>query len=138
MGSEEVRDMTARLSDPIKQLLDGKAFVTVGTVNPDGSPHLSVMWVDRDGNDILLSTLVGRQKERNLRRNPRVSVLTINSDNPYSYAEIRGSVTLTTEGGRELIDKLAQKYTGRPYGMDTADDVRVVVRVTPERVVERV
>ncbi|QHC26014.1 PPOX class F420-dependent oxidoreductase [Streptomyces sp. GS7] len=131
--------MTATLSDALKNLLDSPVFVTVGTVQPDGSPQLSPVWVKRDGDDLLFSTTVGRRKERNLRRDPRVSVVLQPFDAPYTYAEIRGEATLTTEGGQELIDELSRKYTGKSYtefnpaGAD--DDERVVVRITPRKVI---
>ncbi|MEE6268724.1 MULTISPECIES: PPOX class F420-dependent oxidoreductase [Streptomyces] len=131
--------MTATLSDQLKELLDSPVFVTVGTVQPDGSPQLSPVWVKRDGNDLLISTTVGRRKELNLRRDPRVSVVLQPFDAPYTYAEIRGEASLTTEGGQELIDELSLKYTGKPYAEfnPTAvdDNQRVVVRITPRKVV---
>ncbi|WP_395369946.1 PPOX class F420-dependent oxidoreductase [Streptomyces tubercidicus] len=131
--------MTATLSDDLKQLLDSPVFVTVATVQPDGSPQVSPVWVKRDGDDLLFSTTVGRRKERNLRRDARVSVVIQPFDAPYTYAEVRGSASLSTEGGQELIDELSQKYTGKPYaefnpaGADDAE--RVVVRITPRKVV---
>ncbi|MFI9078650.1 PPOX class F420-dependent oxidoreductase [Streptomyces sioyaensis] len=131
--------MTATLSDELKKLLDSPVFVTVATIQPDGSPQLSPVWVKRDGDDLLFSTTVGRRKEANIRRDPRVSVLVQPFDAPYTYAEVRGSASLTTEGGQQLIDELSQKYTGKPYAdfnPAAADDApRVVVRITPRKVV---
>ncbi|MER7988263.1 PPOX class F420-dependent oxidoreductase [Streptomyces noursei] len=131
--------MTAMLSDQLRKLLDSPVFVMVGTVQPDGSPQISPVWVKRDGNDLLVSTTVGRRKERNLRRDPRVSVVLQPFDAPYTYAEIRGEASLTTEGGQELIDELSLKYTGKPYAefnpASVDDDQRVVVRITPRKVV---
>ncbi|WP_438486517.1 PPOX class F420-dependent oxidoreductase [Streptomyces sp. S186] len=134
--------MTATLSDKLKELLDSPVFVTVGTIQPDGSPQLSPVWVKRDGDDLLFSTTVGRRKEQNIRRDPRVSVVLQPFDAPYSYAEIRGEATLSTEGGQELIDELSLKYTGKRYAefnpASADDDQRVVVRITPRKVVGRV
>ncbi|BCK69312.1 PPOX class F420-dependent oxidoreductase [Streptomyces platensis] len=131
--------MTATLSDDLKKLLDTPVFVTVATVQPDGSPQVSPVWVKRDGDDLLISTTVGRRKERNLRRDARVSVVVQPFDAPYTYAEVRGSASLSTEGGQELIDQLSRKYTGKPYAEfnpASADDAeRVVVRITPRKVV---
>ncbi|EMF00219.1 PPOX class F420-dependent oxidoreductase [Streptomyces mobaraensis NBRC 13819 = DSM 40847] len=128
------------LSDDLKQYLDDNpAFVTVATVQPDGSPQLSVTWVKRDGDDLLISTTVGRRKEKNLRRDPRVTVLVNPPNAPYTYAEVRGTAELTTEGGQQLIDELSRKYTGKAYAdfnPDAKNDAqRVVVRVTPRKVV---
>ncbi|GGP61740.1 PPOX class F420-dependent oxidoreductase [Streptomyces abikoensis] len=132
--------MSAVLSEDLKKYIDDNpAFVTVATVQPDGSPQLSVTWVKRDGDDLLFSTTVGRRKERNLRRDPRVTVLVNPPNAPYTYAEVRGTADITTEGGDELIDELSRKYTGKDYAdfnPAAKDDAqRVVVRITPRKVV---
>ncbi|WP_031069377.1 PPOX class F420-dependent oxidoreductase [Streptomyces sp. NRRL WC-3742] len=125
-----------QLSDRAKALIDGKCFAVVSTIQPDGSPQSSVVWVRRDGEDILFSTVEGRRKHLNLARDPRVSLLVNPPESPYEYLEVRGSVTMTTEGGRELIDELAAKYRGvDSYTWDTPEAVRVVVRLTPRKVV---
>ncbi|MFJ4972423.1 PPOX class F420-dependent oxidoreductase [Streptomyces sp. NPDC088755] len=133
--------MTAALSTELKDLLDSPVFVNIATIQPDGSPQVSPVWVKRDGDDLLVSTTVGRRKEANLRRDPRVTVVVQPADNPYTYAEIRGRAELTTEGGQELIDELSLKYSGKPYAEfnpNSAQDApRVVVRITPRKVVGR-
>ncbi len=132
-----IASMTVDLPDSAKKLLDAAAFVIVATLMPDGSPQTSVLWATYDGDDVLFATVVGRAKERNLRRDPRISVLIYDAANAYSYVEVRGRATLSTDGGPELIERLSQTYTGKPYTNDEGtDNVRVVVRVTPERVVE--
>lgn len=134
--------MSAELSDELKALLDAPVFVNIATIQPDGSPQVSPVWVKRDGDDVLISTTIGRRKEANLRRDPRVTVLVQPFDAPYSYAEIRGTAELTTEGGQELIDELALKYTGKNYAdfnpSAGEDAPRVVVRITPRKVVGRI
>ncbi|MFF7331063.1 PPOX class F420-dependent oxidoreductase [Streptomyces sp. NPDC090306] len=134
--------MSAVLSDRLKTLLDGPAFIVVGTIQPDGSPQMSPVWVKRDGEDVLFSTTVDRRKEKNLARDPRVSVVVQDPDNPYLYAEMRGTAEMTTEGGQELIDELAVKYTGKKYAefnpSSSEDGERVVVRVVVRKVVGRV
>ncbi|MET8681934.1 PPOX class F420-dependent oxidoreductase [Streptomyces sp. NPDC004647] len=131
--------MAAALSDDLKKLLESPVFVTLATIQPDGTPQLSVVWAMHDGDDVLISTTIGRRKERNIRREPRVTVLANPADAPYTYAEIRGSGTLTTEGGQELINELSLKYTGKPYAefnpASAEDAERVVVRITPRKVV---
>ncbi|MEV6244114.1 PPOX class F420-dependent oxidoreductase [Lentzea sp. NPDC051838] len=120
----------ATLSEPQRSLLDSANYGTVATLTKDGSPQTSVVWVKRDGDDVLFSTTIGRAKERHLKRDPRVSITVIDKNNPYSYTEFRGEASLTSEGGRELIDELANKYTGDDYKGDVGtDNVRVVVRV---------
>ncbi|GAA1413701.1 PPOX class F420-dependent oxidoreductase [Kitasatospora putterlickiae] len=128
--------MGVELSDRAKKLFDDKTFAVVSTIQPDGSPQSSVVWVKRDGDDILFSTVQGRRKHLNLARDPRVSIVVNPADNPYEYLEARGEVVMTTEGGRELIDELSLKYRGEEtYGFDGPDDVRVVVRLSPRKVV---
>jgi PPOX class probable F420-dependent enzyme len=131
--------MSAALSDRLKSLLDGKVFIIVGTLQPDGSPQMSPVWVKRDGDDLLFSTTVDRRKKKNLDRDPRVTVVVMNPEQPYEYAEIRGTATMTTEGGPDLIDELSLKYTGKKYAefnpASAQDAERVVVRVSPQKVV---
>lgn len=127
--------MSETIPDGAKKWLVGGEFVTVATVLPSGQPQLTVMWVDYDGEDIVLSTVEGRQKHKNLVADPRITVLCSPREAPYSYLEVRGTASLTREGGRELIEKLSQRYTGGPYTHDGPDDVRVVIRVNADKVV---
>ncbi|MEW1638974.1 PPOX class F420-dependent oxidoreductase [Streptomyces sp. NPDC093801] len=132
--------MTAALSEDLKKIVDDTpVFASVATIQPDGSPQVSVTWLARDGDDLLVSTTVGRRKEKNLRRDPRVTVLINPHNAPYTYAEIRGTAELSTEGGQELIDQLSRKYTGKDYAdfnpAAADDNTRVVVRITPRKVV---
>ncbi|MFD5414025.1 PPOX class F420-dependent oxidoreductase [Streptomyces nojiriensis] len=132
--------MSAALSDDLKKLIDDNpVFATVATIQPDGSPQLSITWLTRDGDDLLVSTTVGRRKEKNLRADPRITVMINPADAPYTYAEVRGTAELTTKGGKELIDALSRKYTGKEYAdfnpASKDDAERVVVRVTPRKVV---
>ncbi|TAM92886.1 MAG: PPOX class F420-dependent oxidoreductase [Jatrophihabitans sp.] len=127
--------MRTPLPAKAKELLDQATFVTVATTNADGSPQTSILWATYDGDDILLSTVEGRTKPRNWRRDPRTSVIVFDPDDPYSYVEARGTVELTTDGGPELIQTLSRKYTGRPYKNDAPGAVRLVARLRPEHVV---
>jgi PPOX class probable F420-dependent enzyme len=111
-------------------------FAALGTVNPDGAPQLSTMWVTRDGDDVLMCTLRGRQKERNLNKDNRVSVLLTNPDEGESYVEIRGTATLSETGARDLIEQLSQEYRGKPFPQEPPERVRVIVRITPTKVIE--
>jgi PPOX class probable F420-dependent enzyme len=124
----------ASLNDTTRELVDGKNFATLATLNADGSPQTSPVWVTRDGDDLLFSTVIGRLKERNLRRDPRASVTIFDHDNPYNYFEARGPVNFTEEGGFELINTLAHKYVGSDYTGDAGTgNVRVIGRLTPEK-----
>ncbi|MDX6356486.1 MAG: hypothetical protein QOF98_3389 [Streptomyces sp.] len=128
--------MAAALSDAARALLDSNSFPTVATIQPDGRPQLSVIWAKTDGDDVLFSTKEGRQKHRNLVRDPRVTLLVTEPDNAYRYLEIRGTATLDTKGGDELINELSLKYHDVPYTNDQPGDVRVVVRISADRIVE--
>jgi PPOX class probable F420-dependent enzyme len=117
-----------------RALFDGPNFVTMGTVDPDGCPQLSVVWAKLDGGDILISTIKGRRKYSNLLREPRASVLVYAAGDPYRYVEIRGTVTIIDDPEAELINDLAVKYTGEEFG-DRPGEQRVIVRIVPEHVV---
>ena len=93
--------MAISFSEETLRLLDGKNYAVLATVNPDGSPQTSAMWVGRDGDDLLFSTVEGRVKHRNMLRDPRVSVTILDSADPENYVELRGRVSMTrTSAGR--------------------------------------
>jgi PPOX class probable F420-dependent enzyme len=130
--------MSQQLSDEARAVVDGKNFACVSTIEPDGSPQASLVWITRDGDDLLFSTLRGRRKETNLARDPRIAVLVHPADDPYVFLEVRGTVQITEQGGHELIDALAHKYTGVEEFEERRPDVtRVVVRVKADRIVWR-
>jgi PPOX class probable F420-dependent enzyme len=125
--------MGIALSPAALRLLDGRNYAVLATVNPDGSPHTSVMWVGRDGGDLLFSTVEGRVKYRNMRRDPRVSVTVIDSSDPENYVELRGRVSMTPDTGRQLDTRLSWKYDGKDPGEDRPGAVRVAVRMVVEK-----
>ncbi|OQS14905.1 PPOX class F420-dependent enzyme [Nocardia donostiensis] len=126
-------------SDALKKILDESlVFATVATVGRDGRPHQTVVWIDRDGDELLYSTTVDRAQAKNIARDPRISVLILAPDNPYSYAEIQGTATLTPDLDLALPDRLARKYTGKSYAEfnpdPSNDGDRVVIRIRPDRI----
>jgi PPOX class probable F420-dependent enzyme len=127
--------VAASLNDAVRTLLDEPNYAVLGTINPDGSPQTSLVWVDRDGDDVVISTAAGRRKERNIRRDPRVSLSVWDRADPERYAEIRGLAAVHPDPGRELAVRLAEKYEGPAAGQQfldlPAEVVRVVVRITP-------
>ncbi|QNP75157.1 PPOX class F420-dependent oxidoreductase [Streptomyces roseirectus] len=134
--------MAAELSDELKAYLDdSKVFATVATLAADGRPHLTVVWIKRDGNDLVFSTTVDRAQGRNIARDPRVTVMVNPPENPYTYAEIRGTATLTPDPDKDLVAELSLKYTGQDYATfnpaSKNDGDRVIVRVTPDKVTGR-
>lgn len=130
--------MGVKLPRRVKEWLDEKTVVSLATISPSGQPHVSPVWATYDGDDILLSTLESRQKFKNLSRNPRATALIFPMSNPYIYAELRGTVTLSHEGARDLVNRLAIIYTGEPYPPEAPEEVRVNVRLSLTRVAGRV
>jgi len=126
--------MGVTFNDATKKLLDGNNFPVLATINADGSAQTSVLWAKRDGDTLIFATVRGRLKERNMARDPRVSISVFEQENPYNYVEIRGTVEMTDEGGRELINELSHKYLGKDYPDEPAEVVRVLVRVTPTKI----
>ena len=125
--------MAISLSEATLRLLDGRNYAVLATVNPDGSPQTSAMWIGRDGSDVLFSTVAGRVKYNNMLRDPRVSVTVIDAADPENYVELRGRVTMTPDAGRAVDTQLSWKYDGKDPGEDRPGAVRVVVRMTIER-----
>ena len=121
--------MSIPLSDATLALLDGRNYAVLATINPDGSPQTSVMWVGHDGSDLLFSTVEGRVKHRNMRRDPRVSLTVIDSADPENYVELRGLVSMTPDVGRRVDTQLSWKYDGKDPDEDKPGAVRVVVRM---------
>ncbi|KND33537.1 PPOX class F420-dependent oxidoreductase [Streptomyces acidiscabies] len=134
--------MAAELSDALKQHLDDtKVFATVATLTASGHPHLTVVWIKRDGDDLVFSTTADRAQGKNLARDPRITIMISPPENPYTYAEIRGTATVTPDLDRELPNELSLKYTGQDYATfnpaSKEDGDRVIVRVTPTKITGR-
>jgi len=126
-----------QIPENFKELLTAKkAFAHVATVMPDGSPQVTPIWCDFDGNHILLNSSRGRVKDKNMRRDARVAVSVQDPDNAYRYIQIRGKVVEVTEkGAEEHIDKLAKKYMGVDvYPKRTPGMVRVIYKIKPEKI----
>jgi PPOX class probable F420-dependent enzyme len=128
--------MTAHLSDELVVLLRSAATCYVATTMPDGSPQLTQTWVDTDGRHLIINTVVGFQKARNVERDPRVAVTVSDPANPSRYHEVRGRVTeATTDGATDHIELLAQRYLGGPYPWyGGRQQQRLMLRITPERI----
>jgi PPOX class probable F420-dependent enzyme len=125
--------MGITLNDETRRLLDGKHYAVLATINPDGGPQTSVMWVGRDGDDVLFSTIAGRRKHRNLERDPRASVSIIDAEDPENYVELRGRVTISEDVGRAFDIGLSWKYDGRDPDPDKPGAVRLILRMTVDK-----
>ncbi|GAA0738130.1 PPOX class F420-dependent oxidoreductase [Dactylosporangium roseum] len=124
------------MNDTLRELLDRRAFLVLSTINPDGAPQSSVIWAKHDGGDLVFSTIRGRRKTRNMERDPRVSLCVYDPANPYRYVEVRGTVSLTEEGGPELIQELSRAYGGQPFTEPVPGVTRVVCRVSATKIIE--
>src|SRR5882762_5078009 len=126
--------MAGLISDKYTDLFQNRAFASLGMPMRAGRPQVTPVWVDYDGEHVIFNSAKGRQKDRNVRRDPRVSMAIIDPENPYRYLEIRGRVVEITEQGADAhIDKLAKKYLGvDKYPYSQAGEVRVIYKVKPE------
>src|SRR6476620_5778893 len=117
-------------------LLEKKAFANLSTLNADGSPQVTPVWVDYDGTNVMVNTARGRVKTKNLEREPRVALSIADPENPYRYLGIQGRVVeMTDQGGDAHIDKMAKKYLGKDsYPARKAGEVRLVVKIAPDKV----
>ncbi|HBW18704.1 MAG: PPOX class F420-dependent oxidoreductase [Streptosporangiaceae bacterium] len=125
--------MAIPLSDATLRLLDGPNYAVLATINPDGSPQTSAIWVGREGLDVLFSTVEGRVKHRNIVRDPRVSVTVLDSSDPENYVELRGRASITPDVARRVDTQLSWKYDGKDPDADRPGAVRVVVRIAVEK-----
>ena len=112
------------------------AFANLATLNPDGSPQVTPVWVDYDGTNLLVNTAKGRVKHRNLERNPRVALSIADPDNPYRYLGIQGRVSEMTETDADAhIDRMAKKYLNKDkYPFRQPGEMRILLKITPSRV----
>ncbi len=124
------------LEEPVQALLRDKNFVHVATLRKDGMAHVVPVWVDTDGEDVIVNSAEGRVWVRHLERDPRVTCTVMNMANPYEYAIIRGRMTTkTTEGADDHIDALAKKYLDADsYPFRTPTEQRVIIHFAPESV----
>jgi len=119
-------------------MLEGKNFVYLATVNPDGTPQVTPTWVDTDGKFVLVNTAIGRVKHRNVKKNPNVALAITDQNNPYNLVVIRGKVVdqLTGRVADEHIDKMAKKYRGLDkYPNRSPGEQRVILKIEPTRVI---
>jgi PPOX class probable F420-dependent enzyme len=126
--------VAVRFNEATRRLLDGRNFAVVATLNPDGGPHSSVVWVIRDGDTVLFSTAAHRKKARNLTRDPRISMSVFDLQNPYESVDIRGTAELVRDEGKTLSRQLSHKYLGEDPPAEPDDVIRLIVRVIPAKV----
>ncbi len=127
--------MPAAIPDDIRAMLSEPIFFHAATVNPDGSPQVSVVWADLDGDLLKFSTAEGRTKPRNLRNDPRIAISFSPPDNPYRNVVLNGRAVEIETKGMDLIDHMARKYTDADsYQWSQPGDVRIDIAVEIDRI----
>jgi PPOX class probable F420-dependent enzyme len=125
----------AQLTDQVRVLFDGRNFAVLSTLEPDGAPHSTVVWVMRDGDDILVALPKTRRKTANLMRDPRAAVVIFDPASPYESVQVQGTASLDDDPDGTLIDTLSHKYTGGPYpGFAGPNPEWVVARIAADKV----
>src|ERR1700686_1163619 len=126
--------MSQSIPEKYRDLFTKRAFGSLATLMPDGGPQVTPVWVDLDGDLVVVNTAKGRQKDKNMRRDPRVAIALIDPENPYRYIEIRGRVAEIVEQGADAhIDKMAKKYLGADkYPYRQASEPRVMFKIKPK------
>ncbi len=127
------------IPDAFMDLFERETVAHFATMMPDGTPQVTPVWIDvDDAGYVLVNTARNRQKERNVRENPKVGVSIPDPEDPYRYLSIRGTVeTVTADGAVEHIDRLTRRYFGRDEYPHHGDEVgeRVIIRIRPDRVI---
>jgi PPOX class probable F420-dependent enzyme len=128
-------EQAAGLHPTVREFAKGANFAAVTTMLPSGHFQTQPIWVDADDDYIYLNTEVDRVKFQNIERDPRITVMIWDRDNPYRYVEVRGRVVETIRGeqARRMIDDLSQKYNGQPYPPDAIRTERVILKIEPEQ-----
>jgi PPOX class probable F420-dependent enzyme len=125
----------ATLKPEQRKLFEDKNFVAIATVGRDGTPRNTILWVDAEGDDVIVNGAASRGWLKNLKRNPNVALTIFDVERPYRRVTVLGkAVEITTNGGEEHIDKLSMKYGGRPYPAHDPNNPRTIVRIRPEKV----
>lgn len=125
--------MSASIPENYLDLFKKPAFAHLTTLMPDGSPQVSPVWCEYDGTHVIINSAKGRQKDRNMRRDPRVALALSDPENPYRYLQVRGTVVEITEQGAEAhIDKLSHKYLGKDYPYRDPNSTRVIYKIRSE------
>ena len=125
-----------KLPDGLLALLRQPSTCYIATTMADGSPQMTQTWVDTDGENVLINSVQGYVKLRNIARDPRVAIAISAPDNPTRYVQVRGRVVaVTTDGAVDHVEMLAQKYLGTPYPWyGGRDQVRVIIVIAPEQI----
>ena len=126
--------MPVEIPESHRDLLDKKSFAHIATLGPHGEPQSTPVWCGLVGGRVVFSNTKGRQKYRNLVRDPRIALSIVDPDNPYRSLEVRGDASIVDDPDKAFINEMANKYIGQDYPWSTPDEQRVIIQVTPEHV----
>ena len=128
--------MTVKIPEDFTDLFTKKSFAHLATIMADGRPQVTPVWIDFDGTHVLVNSVSGRVKDKNLRRDKRVALSILDPDNPYRYMSILDQVIEITQAGADAhIDRLAKKYLGlKKYPYHRPGEARLIYKIRPERV----
>ncbi len=128
--------MAESIPDAYVDILHKQSFAHLATTMPDGTPQVSPVWIDYDGTHLIVNSARGRQKDRNMERDPNVALSILDPENPYRYLLVRGVVAeITEEGANDHADRMAQKYMGvERYPFRQPTEVRILYKVLPQNV----
>ena len=128
--------MAITIPERYRDLFTKQAFAHLGTLMPDGSPHVTPVWCDYDGSHIRVNSAKGRVKDKNMRRNKKVALSIVDPENPYRHLAVRGVVEEIKEQGADAhIDILAKKYLGKDkYPFRQPGEVRVLYKIRPDKI----
>jgi len=129
--------LTIKLTEKALKLIEGKNFAFIAIVLPDGVPHVTPVWIDHEGDLLLVNTAVGRVKQKHATQGKRVSIAIADQENMYDRVTIQGQIiNQTYEGAENLIDKLANKYTGaKKYERSSPTEKRVTLKIEPIQII---
>lgn len=129
-----------KLNDKALAVFKDKNFVTLATIGPKGAPQVSTLWVDTDGKNVLVNTAIGRVKDRNMKRDPRIGIAIFDAKNPYYRVHLDGKVikTITGKEAEDHISYLSKKYTGvTPYKKSNPAEKRIIYVIEPTHIREQ-
>lgn len=126
--------MTISIPESHHDLLTKPIVATLLTITPEGHPHGTVVWCRMNGSHIQVAIQNNTQKYQNLMANPRVSLVLVDTENPYRYIEIRGTTTISVENVSVIMKDIARKYLRPDFNVSHGEDTRVIVTITPTKV----
>jgi len=135
MSEKHCEQQPQRIPDEFRDLFTKKSIAHLATIEPNGLPHVTPVWVDYDGQYILINSAKGREKDRNMSERPDVALSIVDPDNPYRYLAVQGHVVdISEEGACEHINQLSKRYTGKETYAGPTNEIRRIYRIAPSNI----